>query len=145
MNEDFEAEEFEEVTESIEEEGHADTYDAAVLDELVELNESINAFVEFYEGGRESQDERDIEYHANVSALLDTIAESGEIEPLELSGDAMDTLEAIAVNTEAANDYQRDELSYYADLSLILLVMIVLPIYIGFRALKSVFGLTKFL
>lgn len=145
MDEVFESEALEEETEAIEEEGHADGYNAAILDELIELNESIDAFVEFYEGGRDLQDERDIEYHADVSELLRTIAENGENEPIELSGDAMDTLDTIAINTEAGNAYQRDELSYYADLSLILLVMIVLPIYIGYRVLKSVFGLTRFL
>lgn len=145
MDEGFEAEELEEVTESIEEEGHADGYNAAILDELIELNENITAFVEFYEGGQESQDERDIEYHANVSELLHTIAESGENGPITLSIDAMSTLDTIATNTEAGNAYQRDELSYYADLSLIMLVMIVIPIYISYRVLKSVFGLTRFL
>ena len=142
MEEVFESEALEEGTEAIEEEAYADGYDAAILDELIELNENISVFIEFYEGGRESQDARDIEYHANVSALLSTIAEN---EPLELSGDAMNTLETISSNTETGNAYQRDELSFYAALSLIMLVMIILPIYIGYRALRSVFGLTRFL
>lgn len=145
MNEVFESEELEEGTEAIEEEGHADTYNEAILDELTELSESFAAFVELYNDERESQEGRDIEYHKNVSELLLTISENGESEPIELSNDVIEVLDTIATSTEAGNAYQRDELNYYADLSIILLVMIVLPIYIGFRALKSVFGLTRFL
>lgn len=121
-----------------------------ISDEIKVLTKSFNEFVQQYSENDEADDlyriDRDKlsdEFTTKVSEFIDK-PDEGNPELVEMN-DLLTTLVENTQPVEAVGPTDLDQVSFYADVSIIVLVLVVFPCYLVYRIIKSVFGFTQYI